>query len=251
MFATMFFLQAVLSVPAAGAPVALPAQTTLPVVFSHTVSSKTVHAGEIVQARTTATVRLNGRSIPAGALVTGHVLEAEPFIFDRTPYAHQKPGVLAISFDAVDDWGTAIPLHATLRAQADHLASWDTAKPLATDIDPDHTTTQVGGDQVVPWQKPVRSSSGDVVGYLHGGFVYAHLIAGDGCNGSYTEQAMGIFSASACGLYGMPDDAFRNSIGGDGAPTIVLSSTRHTPEIHAHSNALLEEVVMPTQSASR
>lgn len=233
---------------AAATPVLLP-QTTLPVTFPSTITAARAHAGDAVEARTSAPVRLgNGSVLPAGSVVTGRVVQADRFVFDSTPYATQKPAMLALRFESVKDRGTAILLNVTVRAMADPLASRDTEDPLETDIDPTHTTTQVGGDQVTPWIKEIRASSGGVVGYMRGGFPYAHLLASRGCDGSQTEQAVGIFSASACGLYGFADTALGAATSGSG---LVLTSTRRSPEIHAHSNALLEESSAPAQTAAR
>ena len=232
------------------APAALPAQTTLPVIFPHTISASRVHTGQAIEAKTTAPVRLSsGEVIPKGAKVTGHVVDSSAFAFDSTPYAQQKAGVLAIQFDSINDRGQSIPLHMAVRAMADPLASWDTEKPQATDLDSSHTTTQVGGDQVTPWIKEVSSSSGDTVGYMHGGFVYAHLLSSGGCDASTTEQAMGVFSASACGLYGMPQDQMNTKASGE-TVTLVLSSTHHSPQIHANSQALLEETSPTLETAA-
>lgn len=226
----------------------LPAETTLPITFPHTVSSAHAHVGDAVQAKISAPVRLpDGVTLPAGALVTGRVTEAEPFVYDKTPYAKQTPGVLAIRFESVDDHGAAVPLHVTARALADPLVVEDTKKPLATDIDATHTTTQVGGDQVTPFVKEIRNADGDVVGYLHGGNAYAHPLAGPGCGGIETEQAMGVFSASACGLYGFQGSSMPRDV--ESGASVTLTSPHRSPEISAHSEALLEEA--PAQTAAR
>ncbi|RRA49157.1 hypothetical protein [Acidipila sp. EB88] len=233
------------------APSALPAQTTLPVIFPHTVSAKDAQVGKSVEAKTTAPVRLaSGEVIPKGAKVSGHVVEATPFVWDSTPYAKQKAAVLAVQFDSVDDRGVAIPLHVALRAMADPLSSWDADRPLPSDVDHSGTTTQVGGDQNTPWIKEVTSSDGDIVGYHHNGFVYAHLLGSGTCDASDTEQAMGIFSASACGLYGMPQESVESKPSASGV-TVVLHSTKRNVEIHANAQALLEESAATLQADAR
>jgi hypothetical protein len=220
---------------------AIPAQTTLPVVFTSTVSASTAHAGERIDARTTAPVRLaDGTAIPKGAHVTGHVVEAAAFRFNPAHYAQQAPGALAIRFDSIDVHGAALPLHVAVRALASPVASWATADVQESDIDPEHTTTQVGGDQVTPFEEAVSSAEGSTVGYQHGGYVYAHLLANGSCDASSTEQSMGIFSASACGLYGMQGSTLETEQSANG-PVAVLNSDGHT-EIHKNSEALLEEV---------
>lgn len=245
----MHFVGSALALAQGAAP-ALPPQTTLPVTFPHTISSAHAHEGDAIQAKISAPVRLpDGVTLPAGAVLTGRVVRAEPFLYDKTPYAKQKPGALAIRFDSVDEHGTAIPLHVTTRALADPLVVDDTQKPLPTDIDATHTTTQVGGDQVTPFVKEIRNGDGDVVGYLHGGHAYAHPLAGPGCDGIDTEQAMGVFSASACGLYGFQGTSMTQDTGSGASMTLI--STHRSPEISAHSSALLVQGDAPAQTASR
>jgi hypothetical protein len=81
--------------PAARA-ITLPGETTIPVVFMHTVDSRKAHAGDVVTAKTMQVVLLpNGEQLPKGTLVTGHVVETRPFQFDETPYAVQQPSYLS------------------------------------------------------------------------------------------------------------------------------------------------------------
>src|ERR1700679_919430 len=77
--------------PAARA-ITLPSETAIPVVFTHTVDAKKAKAGDVVTAKTMQVVLLpNGEQLPKGTLVTGHVVEARPFNFDKTPYAAKHP----------------------------------------------------------------------------------------------------------------------------------------------------------------
>ena len=58
-----------------GTPAYLPDHATIPVSFTKTVSASHAQAGDAVQARTTQAIRLSdGRAVPPGALVKGHVL---------------------------------------------------------------------------------------------------------------------------------------------------------------------------------
>jgi hypothetical protein len=222
--------------------------TTLPIQFEKSVDPAHVHAGDLIAAKTTQQVRMaNGRVLPAGTHVNGQVIAANPFVFDKTPYAKQKASMLAIRFTSIEGNGEPLPLHVYVRAMADPLTVWDAQKPKATDLDPLSTTTQIGGDQVVPSQSEVVSQDGDVVGYRRRGGVYAHLISAVGngpktCSASDTEQSMGLFSASACGLYGYTDVTLL-SMGTTGEiSTLTLSSHRRSAKIWAKSEALLEVV---------
>jgi len=223
----------------------LPA-TTIPIVFTKSVDANHVHAGDPIAARTTQLVILaDGHVLPAGSQVVGHVIAGIPFAFDPTPYAKQKQSSLEIQFDAIVDRGDKLPLSVYVRAIADPLSSWDATKPKSTDFDSLSTTTQIGGDLVTPSQSEVRSQEDDVVGYKRREGVFAHLIAAkgsspDGCDASDTEQSMGIFSASACGLYGFPDTTFVRSGRSGTTSTILLESHRRPMKIYSKSNALLE-----------
>lgn len=226
--------------------VVLDAPTTFPIVFTKNVGAKTAHPGDEVTARTTQAVRLKGGVIiPKKTEITGHVVAAKPFIYDTTPYAQQKMSVLSIHFDSINVNHRIVPLVITVRAIADPITSDDTQSPLSFDIDPSGTMTQIGGDQRYPWSGPVTDANGDVVAYSRHDGVHAHLIANGGCDGSSVEVSVGIYSASACGLYGF----YRTSaeeVGSVNHPsTLTLISRHESPKIWKYSTALLE--VLPSK----
>lgn len=237
-------------VATAGTPAQLPSYATIPVTFTKTVSAAHAQPGDPVEARTTQAIRLSdGRAVPSGALVKGHVLSSRPFTYDRTPYARQAPGNLEIQIDSLRAFGETFPLHVYLRAMADPFASMGAYEPKSTDLDPLSTTTQVGGDLLVPSQSEIRNRDGDVVGYNKKGGQYAHLIANVqgpvSCDAGSTEQPVSRFSASACGLYGFTQSSLTSFSGSH----IGLTSIHDSPEIWKHSTALLE--VMPADTAAR
>ena len=224
----------------------LQSPATLPIVFTKTVSADGSHAGDVVLARTSQSVRLaDGRILASGAKIVGHVTAANRFTYDKTPYAHQKPSVLSIHFDSIEVSGKAVPLNVTVRAMADPLTSWGAREPGPSDLDPTQTVTQIGGDQMSRWQSEVVNRDGDVVAYNKRGGVYAHLISNGRCDGSDVEVSVGIYSASACGLYGFTNVA-ASECGSAATPsTLTLVSTRTSPKVWKHSTALLE--VLPSQ----
>ena len=234
---------------AASAPL-LPPQATLPIVFTKTVSADRSKAGDVFYAKTTQVAKLaTGEIIPTGTEIIGHVAAASPFIYDKTPYAKQKESVLAIHFDAVRVAGHDVPLNVTVRAMADPLTSSDARKPKSSDLDSLGTMTQIGGDQLIPSQGEVVDQSGDVVAYNRRNGIYAHLIAHAGCDGSSTEVSVGIYSASACGLYGFTGVNARE-IGSLSSPsTLSLVSTHTSPKVWRNSTALLE--VLPQDGGTR
>ncbi|HEY0263974.1 MAG TPA: hypothetical protein VGC07_05575 [Granulicella sp.] len=211
--------------------------TTLPIVFPHKIDGAHAHVGDVVEARTTEAVPLaSGGMLPRGARISGHVVQSGEFHFNTAHYAVQQPATLAIAFDAVTIGGESVPVHVTVRALADALTTWDAQRPLASDMDPTGTTTQIGGDQVTPRAEEVLSRDGDIVGYKRGSDVYAHLISSGSCPGSTTEQAVGLFSASACGLYGFEGVSLRQNTNG----SFELFSSHYTPKIWRSSVALLQ-----------
>ena len=228
----------------------LTAPATLPVTFTKAVSASHAKVGDPIEAKTIQRVQFpGGGSISSGARVLGHIVSANGFTFDKTPYAHQKASVLSVHFDSIQVNGQAVPLNVTVRAIAGPIATWDAQKPQASDMDPLGTTTQIGGDQLVPSQSEVRNMDGDVVAYNKRDGVYAHLIARGGCDGSDVEVSVSIFSASACGIYGFGNVSLAEAGGAAAQPsTLTLVSTHGSPEIWEHTTALLE--VLPQQTAS-
>ena len=229
---------------------------TVPITFVKSVNANKAKPGDAVLARTTQVVRFaNGQELKPGAEVLGHVVRVQPFAFDKTPYARQGVSVLAIQFDTLSTQSEKIPLHVTVRALADVFATTAAVEPRPSDEDPLHSTTQVGGDVVIPSQSEIVNSEGDTVGYNKRGGNFAHLIANVGagglrCDASNTEQPVSIFSASACGIYGFGDLSFSAPLSGANSPGFSLSSTRRAPEIPRYSSALLEVLPDPAVSSS-
>jgi hypothetical protein len=232
-----------------GTALQLPPQTTLPIVFTNTVSAKGAHVGDPVSAKTIQAVRLpTGVTLSSGSKIVGHVAEATAFAYDKTPYAKQKNATLTVHFDAVEVNGTKIPLNVSVRALADVFATRAAEEPQASDMDSLGTLTLVGGEYLIPSQSDVRNMDGDVVAYNRHGSVYAHLISNGGCDGNSTEVSMGIFAATACGVYGYTNVS-ATELGSQKNPsTLTLTSFRTSPTIWKNSAALLE--VLPQEQAS-
>jgi hypothetical protein len=230
---------------------ALNAQTTLPIAFTKSISADHAKVGDAVLARTTQNVRLiNGFLIPSGTKVAGHVLASESFVYDKTPYAQQKQSTLSIRFDSLQIAGASVPVNVTVRAMADPITSWDARESKSSDLDSLSTVTQIGGDQLIPSQSQVVSRDGDVVAYNKKGGVYAHLIANGNCDASSIEVSVGVYSASACGLYGFTGVSAEDMGSAASPSTLTLVSTHTSPKVWKHSTALLE--VLPNQqTASR
>jgi hypothetical protein len=228
--------------------VAPPVPTTFPVVFVHTIDSARAKPGDVVVAKTMEAVMLPDGELRKGAVVTGHIVEARPFHFDQTPYAVQQPSYISIHFDKVTDGSRNIPLDVAVRALANRNEAYEASRPHSYD-DTDHLGTMVlvGGDHYSPIGKQVMSPDDeDIVGYIHKQGPYAHLLPASSfsrfgslqCDGSQTEQAIGVFSADACGAYGFGSVAVTEDQIGD----LRLESQHSTVKVYSGSAALLEEV---------
>ena len=227
--------------------VELKAPTTFPIVFSNTVSAARSHAGDPVEAKTSQAVHLrSGAVIPAGTKISGHVVSANAFVYDDMPYVRQKQSTLTIQFDSLEFRGESLPLKVTVRAMADPITSEEARMPQANDVGSQGTVTQIGGDQLTPSQSNVHSSYGDdVVAYNKRDGVYAHLIANGDCNASSVEVSVGVFSGSACGLYGFNHVSALETGSAAKPSMLTLVSTHTSPKIWKNSTALLE--VLPSQ----
>lgn len=228
----------------------LDTSTTLPITFTRSVDAAHAKAGDAVEAKTFQNVKLsNGSSIPSGARVTGHVVEAAGFTFDKTPYAKQSASTLSIHFDALQNGAQTIPLNVTVRAIADPITSNGAYAPLSSDLDSRNTRTLIGGDQLYASQSGIENMDGDIVAYNRRDGVYAHLISNGRCDGGSVEVSMGIYSASACGVYGFTGMHATQTGSASDPSTLTFVATRGTAEVPKHSTALLE--VLPAQQASR
>jgi len=226
----------------------IPSATAIPVIFTHTIVAGVAKPNEIVTARTNQVVFLpNGQVLPKGATVSGHVVESTAFVFDSTPYAAQKPSVLSIHFDKVVVSGSTIPVSLSVRAISGPVQAREAETVhYVGDYDSVGTRTLIGGSSFSPLENAVLSPKGDVVGYVREQGVFARLIAGDElqksspfhCSGTNTEQSVDLFSADACGVYGleavsMPDNGSRSG-------AFILESRHHGVKLYAGSAALLQ-----------
>jgi hypothetical protein len=232
-------LGSVAMVPASRA-ITLPAQTTIPVIFTHTENAAKAKAGDVVTAKTMQVVVLpNGDQLPKGSMVTGHIVEVRPFKFDDTPYTAQQASYLSIKIDQVGKDGTG-PVVTTVRALADPISTEEALTPHGVD-ETDHpgTVTLIGGAHYSPVDKHVTYGvDDDVVAYNKKQGVFAHLLPGGAdCPGTQTEQSVGVFSPDACGLYGFGSVHLSEDIA---SGTFRLASTHRTVVLYAGSAALLQ-----------
>jgi hypothetical protein len=220
--------------------ITLPAQTTIPVIFTHTENAAKAKAGDVVTAKTMQVVVLpNGDQLPKGSMVTGHIVEVRPFKFDDTPYAAQQASYLSIKIDQVGKDGTG-PVVTTVRALADPISTEEALTPHGIDeTDYPGTVTLIGGAHYSPVDKHVTYGvDDDIVAYNKKQGVFAHLLpGGSDCPGTQSEQSVGVFSPDACGLYGFGSVHLSEDTA---SGTFRLASTHRTVVLYAGSAALLQ-----------
>ena len=249
---TLGVLNLALYATAATAPAlsqALPESTAIPVRFVHSIDAKKAKEGDTVTAKTIQIITLpGGETIAKGAVVVGHVIAVQAFQFDPTPYAHQKPSLISIHFDKLQNGDAVVPVNLSVRAIANTIDSRDAAYPHSND-DTDHVgmMTLIGGTTFSPLDKTIASEDGDAVGYNRRNGVFARLASsgysGPGtsfhCEGTNTEQSVAIFSPDACGVYGFAGD-YLSGNGQDGSGTFTLAVRGHSVRLYAGSTALLQ-----------
>jgi len=191
----------------------IPAGTVIPVMLRTTLDARKAKVGQKIEAQVMQDIPLSSQTrIRAGAKLVGHVVEVT-----RPSAASGSQGsLIAISFDRLLIGGAEIPVTTSLRSLASMMEVFEAQLPTNAIDDygttpADWVTVQIGGDVVYRGNGTVMTD-GQVVGKSTlGGDVTAKLIASrDGvCRGAAAdndrEQALWLFSPSACGPYGFAD----------------------------------------------
>jgi hypothetical protein len=222
----------------------LPESTALPVRFVHSIDAKKAKVGDPVKAKTLQVIALpSGDHLAKGSLVIGHVAAVDPYTFDTTPYAHQKPSQISIHFDKIEQGGASIPVKLSVRAIAGSIDSQEAFFPhIEIDTDPLGMITLIGGTSYSPLAKMIQTENGDAIAYNRGDGLFARLQPGSAssfqCEGTSSEQSVAIFSPDACGLYGFPANYMPDN--GHGGGTFTLAARGRSAKLPAGSTALLQ-----------
>ena len=229
----------------------VPPSTAIPVIFTQTLEAGKSAPGTTVIAKSTEAVDLpGGQVLPRGTTLIGQVVASAPFHFNPAPYAVQAPSTLSVRFDRIAEGGSTIPVRLAVRAISGPVAAHEAGIPHYRDeTDTTGTRILIGGSEFSPLASKVLSPDGDVVGYNRASGVFARLVASDylagdstlHCEATSTEQAVGIFSPNACGVYGL-DEASMPENGSSGKGAFVLESRRETVKLYAGSAALLQVI---------
>jgi len=179
----------------------LPVGTALPVVLNSTLDAKKDKPGQKIEGRLMQDIPLSaGEKIKAGAHVIGHIVEVR-----RAGGGYR----MVVKFDQLQERGTTIPLNVSARAIASSQSVYEAEVPIDASSNCETSVQwvmrQVGGEIVRRGLGIIESGDG-VVGRYDGEAWGKLTSASEGdctaADGNGIEQALWVFSTSACGLYG-------------------------------------------------
>jgi hypothetical protein len=216
---------AVLSCAALMGAQALPAGTALPIAVGSSLNAKSVKAGQKIEGKLMQEVRLPSNAIlKKGSRLTGHVVSAN------------KPGAkgssIVVQFDQLQNDKQTIALNVSLRALASSADVFNAGLPTGPsstgEFSGNWITRQVGGELVFRGRGYVASAEGKV-GIWSGSGVWGKLQPAADCpasDGNGEEQALWIFSTTACGTYGLEDVKLASAGRTDPMGQITLESPK-------------------------
>ncbi len=165
----------------------------------------------------------SGSKIKSGSHVTGHVVSDD---------LSGSVWRITVMFDSLQDQGQTIPLNVGLRAMAASESVFNAKTPIDAISTYESaygwTTKQVGGDVVFRGRGYIASPDGKV-GRWNGNGAWGKLTPAGDClatDVNEQEQALWVFSTTACGVYGFQDLKLAQT--GSSAPVgqITLESTK-------------------------
>jgi len=225
----------------------LPAGTALPVSLSSAVKSSD-KPGSTIEGKLMQEIALpSGVKIKSGSRVTGHVMEAAK--------SNGTPSRITLRFEQLDDERQTLPLQVAVRA----MAASENVFQAGTPIDASSTyessdewvTKQVGGEVVFRGRGYLASDQGKV-GTWSGSGVWGKMMPGGDCpasDGNNQEQALWIFSTTACGIYGFPELKLAHAGRNPPIGQVTLESNKNI-DIGGGSGWLLLVVAAPASAAT-
>ena len=237
------------------ATLSIPAGTILPVELRSTLSPEKSKPGQAISGRIMQDVPLPaGVRIKAGSKVLGRVLAV-------TPASAGVPPSISLQFDQLVTAGQTIPLATNLRAIAGFMAIDEAQIPTTgageSDVYRWLPTRQIGGDVVYGVSGPVGSAENaeDIVGHSVDGGVLVQVRSkpGTACRGpvagNNAPQALWVFSADACGVYGINHLVIAHA--GRSAPTGVITLASNSAKFKiSGGTGMLLRVNAPTENES-
>jgi hypothetical protein len=241
-----FLLLLLCAAGGARAGTVVPDSSILPARLETSLSSKNAKIGQVVSARVMQDVPLPGDAkIPAGAMLIGKVVGVQPA-------SATDAGSISLRFDTLRLAHESVRLTLRLRAIASTLEVHQAQLPRNSDPTASAnawTTVQIGGDVVYRGGGPVRNRSGVVGKPVEGGvLVRLDPNPARGCRNDGTgerAQALWLFSADACGTYGLPEVTIvpaDHNAPADASSEIMLKSAKGNVVLNNGSGLLLRVV---------
>ncbi len=213
----------------------LPAHITLPVVLAHTIDSRHASVGQSITGKLAQRVQIGPKTwLPKGAMVHGRILAV------NTAQATSGPSV-TFEFHSVTAKDSAWRTKTSLLALASLMEVYNANEP-ATDFDDranqnEHawTVRQIGGDIVYRDSGRIDNRHGEKVGTEDDQGQYS--LAGVNADGSTRlPRALGLFSTTAHGVYGMPGYSIGNS---EKSGSITVSAGAENKNLRLHYGVAL------------
>jgi hypothetical protein len=225
---------------------AIPPGTILPIRLNHGFSDKS-HPGSAISGRVMQSVPLpNAETIPAGATISGTITAIQPAASGASP-------TVSFTFTELGMHHQRFPISVDLRALASSMQiSLAQIPEVSSGFGTPSTwadTVQIGGDYVYGAGGEVTDPYNQKVGkaLLEGG-VLVHLKAQPDtpCRGELGDsdrlQALWVFSADACGVYGLQGVKIAHAGRTDPVGVVTLTSASGQVKVGSGSGMLLRTI---------
>lgn len=245
---TQLFAFSVLSPRAAAsrATTPIPPGTILPIRLNHGFSDRS-HPGSAISGRVVQSVPLpNAETIPAGATISGTITAIQPAARGASP-------TVSFTFNQLEMHHQKFPISVDLRALASSMQiSLAQIPEVSSGFGTPTTwadTVQIGGDYVYGAGGEVTDQHNEKIGkaLLEGG-VLVHVKAQPGtpCRGELGDsdrpQALWVFSADACGVYGLQGVRIAHAGRSDPVGVVTLTAESGQVKVGSGSGMLLRTI---------
>jgi len=226
----------------------IPPGYILPAQLDRTLSVEDARVGDAIKVRIMQEVPLpNREKIAFRSVVKGSVLKV-------ARDEDEKGLELTVRFDVVSHRGQNVSVATSLRAIASYIAVRDAQKPVGAydeALPRWANTVQIGGDIRYGDGSSVRNRWNETVGkaVLGGVLVHAKGNPAVGCEGpsgvDERSQALWLFSADACGVYGFKDVQLVHNGQSEPVGEITLHFKKANTKLRAGTGMLLSVVSRP------
>jgi hypothetical protein len=229
----------------------IPEGTILPVRLDSSLGSNTKPGKKITGTIMQNVPLPNGKSIHAGTKVTGHVMRANSA-------SQGVQSEISFRFDEIALSKHAIPITTDLRALAGFVAVDDAQVPtMGADrgTPPEaYVTQQIGGDVVYRGGGSVEEDGKTVGKPVYDGVLSEVRSNGTPCSdgpGNNRMQALWVFSADACGTYGLRGTSIAHAGRSNPVGEITLQADKRQLRVSSGAGMLLRVIAnKPAEQAS-